>query len=91
MAGDDDPYANVAKGALKLKGDSGVKKKKKKDKKLVQQVNQAVQKEESKQNETSSSLKRTKAEQAFQKMQEKMVNIKVAAHCFDHTKMKTAH
>ncbi|XP_033194719.1 protein FAM32A [Bombus vosnesenskii] len=68
---DDDPYAHVAKGPLKLKNDQNVIKKKKnkegKKKKLVE-VTKITEEEQSKVIE----IKRTKAEIAFQKMQEKM-------------------
>ncbi|XP_003700458.1 protein FAM32A [Megachile rotundata] len=70
-ANDDDPYAHAAKGPLKLKSDQGVIKKKKnkegKKKKLVE-VTKVLEEEKSK----SVEVKRTKAEIAFQKMQEKM-------------------
>ncbi|XP_043595974.1 protein FAM32A [Bombus pyrosoma] len=68
---DDDPYAHVAKGPLKLKNDQSVIKKKKnkegKKKKLVE-VTKIMEEDQSKVIE----IKRTKAEIAFQKMQEKM-------------------
>ncbi|XP_011170378.1 protein FAM32A-like [Solenopsis invicta] len=68
---EDDPYAHVAKGALKLKTDQTVSKKKKdkkgKKKKLVE-VSKIIEEEKSPKVE----VKRTKAELAFQKMQEKM-------------------
>lgn len=71
---EDDPYAHVAKGPLKLKGDGGIKKKKKKkDKEKLEQAAKVVNNEEQKNNE-SVVQKRTKAELAFLKMQEKMVN-----------------
>uniref|UniRef100_A0A1B6CCQ7 Protein FAM32A n=2 Tax=Clastoptera arizonana TaxID=38151 RepID=A0A1B6CCQ7_9HEMI len=66
-------YDTVVKGPLKLKSDSGIKKKKKKskmenEKKLLEQV--------SKTNEVSTKekfeVKSTKAEIKFQQMQEKM-------------------
>ncbi|XP_076754854.1 protein FAM32A-like [Xylocopa sonorina] len=67
----DDPYTAVAKGPLKLKNDQGVSKKKKskdgKKKKLVE-VTKIAEEEIPKTTE----IKRTKAEMAFQKMQEKM-------------------
>ncbi|CAK9797082.1 Protein FAM32A [Anthophora plagiata] len=67
---DDDPYAHAAKGPLKLKNDQGVSKKKKskegKKKKLVEVTK--IGDETSKTTE----IKRTNAEIAFQKMQEKM-------------------
>ncbi|XP_017763297.1 PREDICTED: protein FAM32A [Eufriesea mexicana] len=68
---DEDPYAHVAKGLLKLKNDQSVSKKKKnkdgKKRKLVE-VTKITEEEKSKIPE----IKRTKAEIAFQKMQEKM-------------------
>jgi len=68
-----DPYAQVAKGKLKLKGDGGIKKKKKnKDKKILEQVSRTVETEENQQQQQKPESKRTKAEIAFQKMQEKM-------------------
>jgi len=67
----DDPYAHVAKGTLKLKNDQTVSKKKKdkkgKKKKLVEVLK--ITKEET---PKKVEVKRTKAELAFQKMQEKM-------------------
>ncbi|XP_012271107.1 protein FAM32A [Orussus abietinus] len=67
----DDPYAHVAKGALKLKGDESVaKKKKRKDKKQKKLVEVSKIIEEEKPQVVE--IKRTKAELAFQKMQEKM-------------------
>ena len=61
------------RGALKIKGDSGIKKRKKKNdkKKLLEQVSKVaeVKKEEKFQVNVA---KWTKAELAFQKMQEKM-------------------
>lgn len=73
MAEGDDPYENVAKGKLQLKNTGIVKKKKKKhkEKQLLEQVSKAADNEEK--TETKSDLKKTKAEMAFQKMQEKMV------------------
>ncbi|OAD53053.1 Protein FAM32A [Eufriesea mexicana] len=56
---DEDPYAHVAKGLLKLKNDQS--------RKLVE-VTKITEEEKSKIPE----IKRTKAEIAFQKMQEKM-------------------
>ncbi|XP_071443335.1 protein FAM32A [Hetaerina americana] len=64
-------YEGVVKGPLRLKGDSGVKKKKKKDKKQIAEripkVNEVEQSELPKKE-----IKRTPAEEAFLKMQEKM-------------------
>ncbi|XP_018333388.1 protein FAM32A-like [Agrilus planipennis] len=67
-----DPYAQVAKGKLKLKGDSGIKKKKKnKKEKVLEQVSKTLDIPE--QNEQlKSELKKTKAEMAYLKMKEKM-------------------
>lgn len=66
-----DPYANAASGRLKLKNDQTVSKKKKekhgKKKKLVE-VSKIVEEEKP----TKVEVKRTNAELAFQKMQEKM-------------------
>lgn len=68
---EDDPYAHAAKGPLKLKNDQGVSKKKKskegKKKKLVE-VTKIIEEDKTKPVE----VKRTKAEIAFQMMQEKM-------------------
>ncbi|XP_020295498.1 protein FAM32A isoform X1 [Pseudomyrmex gracilis] len=72
----DDPYSHVAKGALKLKNDQTVSKKnsvvRKKDKdgkkKKLVEVSKIIDEDKSQKVE----LKRTKAELAFQKMQEKM-------------------
>ncbi|XP_076239282.1 protein FAM32A [Calliopsis andreniformis] len=68
---DNDPYAHAAKGLLKLKNDQGISKKKKskegKKKKLVE-MTKIIEEEKPKTTE----IKRTKAEIAFQKMQEKM-------------------
>lgn len=74
MGETEDPYAQVAKGKLKLKQDGGVKKKKKsKSKKILEQVTKTIENEEKPEHKSGSS--RTKAEMAFQKMQEKMVCI----------------
>ncbi|XP_032676648.1 protein FAM32A [Odontomachus brunneus] len=67
----DDPYAHAAKEPLKLKSDQTVsKRKKKKDekKKKLVEVSKIIEEEKSQKIE----VKRTKAELAFQKMQEKM-------------------
>ncbi|KYM77864.1 PREDICTED: protein FAM32A-like [Atta cephalotes] len=68
---EDDPYAHVAKGILKLKNEQTMSKKKKdkngKKKKLVE-VSKIIEEEKPQTIE----VKRTKAELAFQKMQEKM-------------------
>lgn len=68
--GEDDPYAHAAKGKLKLKSDNGVKKKKKKVKDLLEKAAKTME-EEAK--EPPKQEKRTNAELAFKKMQEKMV------------------
>ncbi|KMQ97919.1 protein fam32a [Lasius niger] len=71
---EEDPYAHFAKGTLKLKSDQTVSKKKKnkdgKKKKLVE-VSKIIEEEKS---EKVEEVIRTKAELAFQKMQEKMVS-----------------
>lgn len=70
----DDPYAAASKSKLKLKVDVGIKKKKKKhkNKDIEKQVSQTV---DSVQNEPiHPGSKRTNAELAYQKMQEKMVS-----------------
>lgn len=74
MADEADEYSCVSRGKLNLKGDSGVSKKRKKnkDKKLAAQAGQVAE-SEVKQSVTES--KRTPAEQAFQKMHDKMVMI----------------
>ncbi|XP_072762036.1 protein FAM32A-like [Anoplolepis gracilipes] len=68
---EEDPYARCAKGALKLKSDQTVSKKKKnkdgKKKKLVE-VSKIIEEEKCEKREVT----QTKAEIAFQKMQEKM-------------------
>ncbi|GJQ86713.1 hypothetical protein Trydic_g14783 [Trypoxylus dichotomus] len=71
MVEEDDPYAHAAKSKLKLKGDTNKvsKKKKKKDKHLLEKVTKTIQEEEALELQEE---KRTKAELAFQKMQEKM-------------------
>ncbi|XP_022184942.1 protein FAM32A-like [Nilaparvata lugens] len=69
-------YEYVEKTPLRLKSDSGIKKKKKKnksEKKLLEQVSKVAEvAEEEKQTKPTEQLKQTKAELAFQKMQEKM-------------------
>ncbi|CAD6219408.1 GSCOCG00004957001-RA-CDS [Cotesia congregata] len=66
----DDPYAHVCKGSLKLKNSDGISKKKskKKEQKKLVEVAKIVDEEQTKPVE----IKRTKAELAFLKMQEKM-------------------
>lgn len=74
MAFEDDPYAHVAKGKLKLKNDTGIKKKKqkKKDKKIIlEQVTRTVETMEVQKEQGPT---RTKAEIAFQRMRQKMVS-----------------
>lgn len=69
-----DPYEQVSRGKLKLKGDGGVKKKKKnKKKEVMQQVVKEVAEEVKEEKKAGSN--RTKAEMAYQKMQEKMVGL----------------
>lgn len=78
----DDPYQHVAKGKLSLKGDSGIKKKKKKkdkEKKLEEAARMIVKDKE------APELKKTNAELAFKKMQEK--NVSVAVHLHEFTKL----
>ncbi|KAI4464341.1 hypothetical protein MML48_3g00009152 [Holotrichia oblita] len=69
MGEEDDPYAHAAKGKLKLKSDNSIKKKKKKVKDLLEKVAKTIE-EEAK--ELPKQEKRTNAELAFKKMQEKM-------------------
>ncbi|GBP63309.1 Protein FAM32A-like [Eumeta japonica] len=64
--GEEDEYACVNKAKLKLKDDSGIKKKKKKKSKETERVIEKEIKQHLNED------KRTKAEIAFQKMQEKM-------------------
>ncbi|XP_017779380.1 PREDICTED: protein FAM32A [Nicrophorus vespilloides] len=66
----EDPYELVVKDKMKMKGDSSIKKKKKKDKNLLDQVSMVAESVPQKPEESSDS-KRTKAELAFKKMQEK--------------------
>lgn len=68
---DDDPYAQVAGGKLKLKKDAGIKKKKKKDKKLLEQVTKTLE-SNSDLGEPKQKITKTKAELAFLQQQEKM-------------------
>lgn len=71
--GEEDEYACVNKTQLKLKDNSGIKKKKKKksnkdtEKLIENDVKQQIKQQ-------SNPDRRTKAEIAFQKMQEKMVS-----------------
>lgn len=71
-----DEYDLVARGKLKLKTDSEKKKKKKDKKKEREQLERGVKEsiEETRDNGKSNGLKMTKAEMAFKKQQEKMVN-----------------
>lgn len=72
MVSEDDPYAHVARGKLNLKKDTGIKKKKKKkDKKILEQVMKTAETTEVQKPQIPT---KTKAEMAFQKMQEKMVS-----------------
>ncbi|XP_077549583.1 protein FAM32A isoform X1 [Haemaphysalis longicornis] len=66
-------YDLVSKGPLKLKSSSGIKKKKKKDKDLAKALEhvQAAAADEQQKKEPVKEIHRTKAEKAFQKMQEK--------------------
>lgn len=64
-----DEYQLAAKGALKLKGDSGIKKKKK-EKKNKKKIEEMVEVEAPQIKKSESNL--TKAEMAFLKMQEKV-------------------
>lgn len=74
MVEEDDPYAQVARGKLTLKKDAGIKKKKKKkDKKILEQVTKTIETTETTEPKQQGSS-RTKAEMAFKRMQEKMVN-----------------
>ncbi|KAJ8667635.1 hypothetical protein QAD02_009298 [Eretmocerus hayati] len=73
---EDDPYAHVAKGPLKIKGNDGSRKKKKKKEKELQklvEVAKIIQEETPQKVE----IKRTKAELAFQKMKEKTQNERI--------------
>ncbi|KAL3283286.1 hypothetical protein HHI36_006435 [Cryptolaemus montrouzieri] len=68
-----DPYAQVHKSKLKLKCDSGIKKKKKSKKKDVtlQDVQKSLAENKEQKRELSSKEKRTKAELAFLQQKEK--------------------
>ncbi|OXU29829.1 hypothetical protein TSAR_000422 [Trichomalopsis sarcophagae] len=75
-ANEDDPYAAVAKGPLKIKGlEPSSKKKKKKNKEIKKLVEVAKVVEE--EAPASTEIKRTKAEIAFQKMKEKTQNERI--------------
>lgn len=65
----DDPYEHAAKGKLRLKCDSNIKKRKKSKRRKSELAN-AVEQE---QTDSKSILTRTQAEIAFKNMQEKMV------------------
>lgn len=81
---EEDPYAVAAKGKLKLKSDTTIKKKKKKkDKKIVEQVTKTIESEE-RVEESKSKQNKTKAELAFLQQQEKMVSTYLN---FDHIKL----
>lgn len=77
---EEDEYACVSKVQLKIKDNSGIKKKKKKKKanKETEKVIENEVKQQLKQ-QTNPNAK-TKAELAFQKMQEKMVSFIVLLH-----------
>ncbi|XP_041976800.1 protein FAM32A [Aricia agestis] len=68
--GEEDEYACVNKAQLKLKDNSGIKKKKKK--KANKDTEKAIENDLKQQLKQANADKRTKAEIAFQKMQEKM-------------------
>lgn len=68
--GEEDEYACVNKTKLKIKDESGIKKKKKK-KSISKETKEVIEKGIKQQVNQD---KRTKAEIAFKKMQEKMVN-----------------
>lgn len=68
---DEDEYACVNKSQLKIKDNSGIKKKKKK-KKSNKETEKRIE-EEVKQQVKQNPDHKTKAQMAFQKMQEKMV------------------
>ncbi|XP_011495474.1 PREDICTED: protein FAM32A-like [Ceratosolen solmsi marchali] len=73
---EEDPYQHVAKGTLKIKGtDTSSKKKKKKNKEMKKLVEVAKIIEE--EMPESVTVKRTKAELAFQKMKEKTQNERI--------------
>ncbi|KAF7264499.1 protein FAM32A-like [Rhynchophorus ferrugineus] len=73
MAFEDDPYAQVAVGKLKLKGDGGIKKKKKKKDKLLKQITKVIENNAEEPGDTQQTkVSKTKAELAFLKQQEKI-------------------
>ncbi|KAK9504124.1 hypothetical protein O3M35_010528 [Rhynocoris fuscipes] len=67
-------YELACRGALKLKGDAGIKKKKKKKSK-EKHLEEYVKEEQTQQKKNE--IKPTKAEIAFQKMQEKVENERI--------------
>lgn len=76
MAFENDPYAQVAVGKLKLKGDGGIKKKKKKKDKLLKEVTRVIENNSEKPGDThQNKVTKTNAELAFLKQQEKMVSL----------------
>lgn len=72
----EDEYACVARGRLSLKADSGISKKKKK-KKPQQQAAPSAPPTPPASSQPAPALRRTPAEIAFQKMQEKMVSVNI--------------
>ncbi|CAK1550959.1 unnamed protein product [Leptosia nina] len=67
---EEDEYACVNRAQLKIKDNSGIKKKKKK--KSNKETEKAIENEVKQQIKQTEEQKRTKAELAFKKMQEKM-------------------
>ncbi|KAK9870735.1 hypothetical protein WA026_008303 [Henosepilachna vigintioctopunctata] len=68
----DDPYGQVHKSKLKLKGDGGIKKKKKSKSKLsLQSFQKSLEENAEKKIELTSKEKKTKAELAFLEQKEK--------------------
>ncbi|XP_033222360.1 protein FAM32A-like [Belonocnema kinseyi] len=77
---EDDPYESVSKGPLKLKGVETIskkKKKKEKEKKKLGEVTKIIEDEKPDEAAGSSTLKLTKAQLAFKKMQEKTVTERI--------------
>lgn len=73
--GEEDEYACVNKAQLKIKDNSGIKKKKKK-KKANKETEKVIENEVKQQlMQPPNPNAKTKAELAFQKMQEKMVSL----------------
>ncbi|XP_064479407.1 protein FAM32A-like [Ornithodoros turicata] len=64
-------YEAVARGPLKFKSSSGIKKKKKKDKDLAKKMEQAARAPAETYTPQVNAIHKTKAEKAFLKMQEK--------------------